>query len=56
MKMRNILLYALCFSARAMIFVVVEKLIPEAQRKYINIDTVTIVGFSVMMILGVALG
>ena len=59
MKMQNILPYALCFAAGAMIFVVVEELIPESQRKYENIDAVTMatmVGFSVMMILDVALG
>jgi zinc transporter, ZIP family len=59
MKMQNILPYALCFAAGAMIFVVVEELIPESQRKYENIDTVTMatmVGFSIMMILDVALG
>jgi ZIP family zinc transporter len=57
--MRSILPYALCFAAGAMIFVVVEELIPESQRKYENIDTVTMstmAGFTVMMILDVALG
>lgn len=59
LKMQNILPYALCFAAGAMIFVVVEELIPESQRNYANIDLVTIVtmvGFSVMMILDVSLG
>lgn len=59
LKMQNILPYALCFAAGAMIFVVVEELIPESQRKHENIDTVTMatmIGFSVMMILDVALG
>lgn len=59
LKMQNILPYALCFAAGAMIFVVVEELIPESQRKFENIDTVTMatmVGFSVMMVLDVALG
>lgn len=59
LKMRHILPYALCFAAGAMIFVVVEELIPESQRKYENIDIVTMAtmaGFSVMMILDVALG
>jgi len=59
MQMRNILPYALCFAAGAMIFVVVEELIPESQRTSANIDLVTIttmLGFSVMMILDVALG
>jgi len=57
--MQNILPYALCFAAGAMIFVVVEELIPESQRQEANIDQVTMatmVGFSVMMILDVALG
>jgi ZIP family zinc transporter len=59
LKMQNILPYALCFAAGAMIFVVVEELIPESQRKQENIDLVTMctmAGFSVMMILDVALG
>ncbi len=59
LNMQNILPYALCFAAGAMIFVVVEELIPESQRKLENIDTVTMatmLGFSVMMILDVALG
>lgn len=58
LKMQNILPYALCFAAGAMIFVVVEELIPESQRNEKNIDMVTMatmVGFSVMMILDVAL-
>lgn len=59
LMMQPILPYALCFAAGAMIFVVVEELIPESQRKYENIDIVTMAtmaGFSVMMILDVALG
>jgi ZIP family zinc transporter len=59
LNMQNILPYALCFAAGAMIFVVVEELIPESQRIPENIDIVTMatmVGFSVMMILDVALG
>jgi ZIP family zinc transporter len=42
-----------------MIFVVVEELIPEAQRDPAHVDLVTMAtmsGFSVMMILDVALG
>ncbi|PLX99585.1 MAG: ZIP family metal transporter [Desulfuromonas sp.] len=57
--MQPILPYALCFAAGAMIFVVVEELIPESQRIQANIDFVTMstmVGFSVMMLLDVALG
>lgn len=59
LKMQYILPYALCFAAGAMIFVVVEELIPESQRKNENVDLVTMttmLGFSVMMILDVALG
>lgn len=59
LRMQNILPYALCFAAGAMIFVVVEELIPESQRKEENIDLVTMAtmaGFTVMMILDVALG
>jgi len=59
MYMQGILPYALCFAAGAMIFVVVEELIPESQRKEEHIDVVTMatmVGFAVMMILDVALG
>ena len=59
LRMQNILPYALCFAAGAMIFVVVEELIPESQRKHENIDLVTMAtmtGFSIMMILDVALG
>ena len=47
------------FAAGAMIFVVVEELIPESQRNPKNIDFVTMatmVGFSVMMMLDVGLG
>jgi ZIP family zinc transporter len=59
LKMQHILPYTLCFAAGAMIFVVVEELIPESQRKHANIDFVTMAtmaGFSTMMILDVALG
>ncbi len=57
--MQDLLPYALCFAAGAMIFVVVEELIPESQRISDNIDMVTmatLVGFTVMMVLDVALG
>ena len=50
--------YALAFAAGAMIFVVVEELIPESQRRG-NVDLATlgaIAGFAVMMALDVALG
>jgi ZIP family zinc transporter len=56
--MRPILPYALAFAAGAMIFVVVEELIPESQLAK-NTDVATIgamLGFAVMMTLDVALG
>jgi ZIP family zinc transporter len=59
LQMQNVLPYALCFAAGAMIFVVVEELIPESQRIEANIDLVTMTtmaGFAVMMVLDVALG
>mgnify|MGYP003307763999 FL=1 len=53
-----ILPYALAFAAGAMIFVVVEEVIPETQRdKYTDIATLGFIGgFIVMMTLDVALG
>ncbi|WFB37136.1 ZIP family metal transporter [Kiritimatiellota bacterium B12222] len=59
MSMQGLLPFALCFAAGAMIFVVVEELIPESQAKGANIDVVTMAtmaGFTVMMVLDVALG
>jgi zinc transporter, ZIP family len=59
LKMQHILPYMLCFAAGAMIFVVVEELIPESQANESNIDLVTMAtmaGFTVMMVLDVALG
>ena len=56
--MKPILPYALAFAAGAMIFVVAEELIPESQAGD-NGDLATIgllIGFTVMMILDVALG
>ena len=56
--MRPILPYALAFAAGAMIYVVVEELIPESQLESIT-DIATIgamLGFAVMMTLDVALG
>jgi len=53
-----ILPYALSFAAGAMIFVVIEEVVPEAQRGG-NADLATMggmVGFAVMMLLDVALG
>ena len=53
-----ILPYALAFAAGAMIFVVVEEVIPETQQdKYTDIATLGFIGgFIVMMTLDVALG
>ena len=55
---KPILPYALAFAAGAMIFVVIEELIPESQvGGHSDSATLgTIVGFTVMMILDVALG
>jgi zinc transporter, ZIP family len=55
---RAILPYALAFAAGAMIFVVIEEVIPESQREG-NTDLSTLAamgGFAVMMLLDVALG
>lgn len=57
-SMRPILPYALSFAAGAMIYVVVEEVIPESQSGK-NSDIATIgamVGFALMMTLDVALG
>lgn len=61
MQMQSILPFALSFAAGAMIYVVVEELIPEAQRETggskTDIATLgALVGFTVMMMLDVALG
>ena len=57
-KMRPILPFALAFAAGAMIYVVVEELIPEAQHdRKSDIATIgCMVGFTIMMVLDVALG
>jgi ZIP family zinc transporter len=58
LTVRPLLPYALAFAAGAMIFVVVEELIPESQQ-HDNADQATLgtmAGFAVMMVLDVALG
>jgi ZIP family zinc transporter len=56
--MKSLLPYALSFAAGAMIFVVVEELIPESQiDKKSDAGTIgAMLGFAIMMILDVALG
>lgn len=58
LSVRPLLPYALAFAAGAMIFVVVEELIPSSQQ-HGNTDTATMSalgGFTIMMILDVSLG
>jgi len=58
LQIQAILPYALSFAAGAMLFVVVEELIPESQKSG-NTDLATVatlLGFTIMMILDVALG
>ena len=57
-KISHILPYFLSFAAGAMIYVVVEELIPEAQMgEHSNIATIgTAIGFALMMVLDVAFG
>jgi ZIP family zinc transporter len=56
--MQAVLPFALAFAAGAMIFVVVEEVIPETQRdKFTDVSVIGFIGgFLVMMILDVALG
>jgi len=58
LSMTVILPYALAFAAGAMLFVVVEELIPEAHRGgHVDLATMSaLLGFAVMMTLDVALG
>ncbi|MBI9049243.1 MAG: ZIP family metal transporter [Anaerolineaceae bacterium] len=54
---RPILPYALSFAAGAMIYVVIEELIPESQMEGTDWPTIgAMLGFTVMMVLDVALG
>lgn len=57
-KMRMLLPFLLAFAAGAMIYVVVEELIPESQsnKRKDLMALFTLIGFSVMMILDIALG
>ena len=57
-KIRTILPFFLCFAAGAMIYVVVEELIPTSQsnKRKDLMALFTLIGFSIMMILDVALG
>ena len=58
LKIRYLLPFLLAFAAGAMIYVVVEELIPESQtnKKKDLMALFTLIGFSIMMILDVALG
>ena len=58
MKIRTILPFLLAFAAGAMIYVVVEELIPESQsnKRKDLMALFTLIGFSIMMILDVLLG
>ena len=57
-QVQAVLPWSLCFAAGAMIFVVVEELIPESQAgRRIDLASLScIIGFTVMMVLDVALG
>ncbi len=60
-SMRPMLPYALSFAAGAMIYVVIEELIPEGRqgetKRHSDVTTIgCLIGFTVMMILDVALG
>jgi ZIP family zinc transporter len=58
MSISQILPYALSFAAGAMIFVVIEELIPESQQgNETDLSTIgAMIGFAVMMSLDLALG
>lgn len=58
MYVRNVLPFFLAFAAGAMIYVVVSELVPESQKNTNKklMSIFTIIGFTIMMILDVALG
>lgn len=58
LKIQSLLPFLLAFAAGAMIYVVVEELIPESQsnKRKDLMALFTLIGFSIMMILDVALG
>lgn len=58
LKVRALLPFLLAFAAGAMIYVVIEELIPESQanKRKDLMALFTLIGFSIMMILDVALG
>jgi len=58
LKINILLPYLLAFAAGAMLYVVVEEIIPESQNteKKDLMAFITIIGFSIMMILDVVLG
>lgn len=58
LKIKYILPYLLAFAAGAMLYVVIEEIIPESQNteKKDLMAFITIIGFTIMMILDVALG
>ena len=58
LKIRILLPFLLSFAAGAMIYVVTEELIPESQtnKKKDLMSLFTIIGFTIMMILDIALG
>ncbi len=58
MSIKSVLPFLLCFAAGAMIYVVVEELIPESQSNKSKdlMAFFTLIGFGIMMVLDVALG
>ena len=58
LKVNVILPYLLAFAAGAMLYVVIEEIIPESQNteKKDLMAFITIIGFSIMMILDIVLG